>query len=153
MLPGFYTTYAVGIDAGRITGFSASGRVEETLYFRYPGGNAARIAEKDRHSLAAAGEKRPLWREQPRRLRTSWYLQGQKSTAAPAGTRGGGTVMERCEQSSLLDPGLADRQHIAAKDILVDQVGHYVPGHKGTDHQLIAGHNRQRREAEVRQNE
>lgn len=76
-----------------------------------------------------------------------------KKYRRPGWHQGGGTMMERCEQSSLLDPGLAGRQHIAAEDILEDQVGHHVPGHKGAEHQFIAGYDRQGREAEVRQDQ
>jgi 16S rRNA C1402 (ribose-2'-O) methylase RsmI len=44
--------------------FFASGRAEETVYFRGFGSKATKTTEKERHFLAAAGEKRPLRREQ-----------------------------------------------------------------------------------------
>jgi hypothetical protein len=39
------------------TAFFASGRAEETVYFGCFGGKAAKTTEKERHFLAAAGEK------------------------------------------------------------------------------------------------
>jgi hypothetical protein len=62
-----YATYAVATA----TAFFTSGRVEEPVYFRCFGGEAAKTTEKDRHFLAAAGRQRRLRREQPRRLRKS----------------------------------------------------------------------------------
>jgi hypothetical protein len=53
--------YAVAL---RTTFFFASGRAEETIYFRCFGGFAAKTTEKDNHFHAAAGERRPLRREQ-----------------------------------------------------------------------------------------
>jgi hypothetical protein len=40
--------------------FFASGRAEETMYFRCFGGSTAKTTEIDRHFLAAAGGKAPV---------------------------------------------------------------------------------------------
>jgi hypothetical protein len=52
--------------------FFACGSAEVTVFFRCFGGKAAKTTEIHGFFHAAAGEKRPLWREQPRRPRTSW---------------------------------------------------------------------------------